>query len=220
MAIDVAITPPLPLTSDGDDPSTNAVSAMRHHQKRERKKFSGRAINAENSCVHGEQIIAALNNNSTVLLPFAVDPHGGIGPLASRFLFGTTTDPLPPHLHFRRQIPRLAHNNAVSPASPSAILSHADKSWHQNSSHSPFGATYHSWFPSTWARQILGASVNAAFSERLCARIHRPALNKSRPALHDYPLAIGRDTRSFISATTQQRGGRSRVGTRRNPDDP
>jgi hypothetical protein len=30
---------------------------------------------------------------------------------------------------------------------PFAILLHADKSWHQNSAHLPFGATYHTWFP-------------------------------------------------------------------------
>jgi hypothetical protein len=32
MAIDVTITPPLPL-SDGDDPSTHAVSTIIYHQK-------------------------------------------------------------------------------------------------------------------------------------------------------------------------------------------
>ncbi len=33
--------------------------------------------NNEHSFVLGKQIIAALNNNSTILLPFMVDPHGG-----------------------------------------------------------------------------------------------------------------------------------------------
>jgi hypothetical protein len=32
LAIDIMITPPLPL-SGGDDPSTQAVSAIIHHQK-------------------------------------------------------------------------------------------------------------------------------------------------------------------------------------------
>jgi hypothetical protein len=85
LAIDVTITPPLPIT-DGDDPSTYAASAINHHQQYERKKFGGRSINTDNSYVLGEQVISALNNSSTILLPFTVDPHGGIGPLASRFL--------------------------------------------------------------------------------------------------------------------------------------
>jgi hypothetical protein len=98
-AIDVMITSPLPL-SDGDDPSTHAVSTIIHHQKYEREKFYGQSINNEHSFVHSKQIIAALNNNSTVLLPFMVNPHGGIGPLASHFLFGTASDPSPPPLMF------------------------------------------------------------------------------------------------------------------------
>jgi hypothetical protein len=56
-----------------------------------------------------------------------VDPHGGIGPLASCFLFGTTSDPSPPPLIFRQQIPQQAYNNTISNAWPSAILLHADK---------------------------------------------------------------------------------------------
>jgi hypothetical protein len=100
MAIaDVMITLPVPF-SGGDDSSTHAVCTIIHHQKYEQKMFYGRSINNEHSFVLGKQIIAALNNNSTILLPFTVDPHGGIGPLASCFLFGTTSDPSPPPLMF------------------------------------------------------------------------------------------------------------------------
>jgi hypothetical protein len=38
MAIDIMITPPLPL-SGGDDPSTHVVSTIIHQQKYERKKL-------------------------------------------------------------------------------------------------------------------------------------------------------------------------------------
>jgi hypothetical protein len=150
LAIDVTITPPFPIT-DGDDPSTYAASAINHHQQYERKKFGGRSINTDNSYVLGEQVIAALNNSSTILLLFTIDPHGGIGPLASHFLFGTTPAPAPAPLTFIRRILQQVYNNTISASLPSAILLHADKSWHQNSAHLPFGATYHTWFPSTWA---------------------------------------------------------------------
>ena len=63
-------------------------------------------------CVSARQLFhidAALNNSSTILLPFTVDPHGGIGPLASRFLFGTAPDPAPAPLTFRRRIPQQAY---------------------------------------------------------------------------------------------------------------
>jgi hypothetical protein len=77
------------------------VSAIINHQNYERKKFYGQSINNEHSFVLGKQVIAALNNYSTILLPFMVDPHGGIGPLASCFLFGTTSDPSPLPLMFQ-----------------------------------------------------------------------------------------------------------------------
>jgi hypothetical protein len=55
----------------------------------------------------------------------------------------------------------------------------------------------------------------------LYSNIHRPSsiLKKSPTLAYEYPLAIGRDTRSFIHSTTQEQGDRSGVGTRRNPDD-
>jgi hypothetical protein len=170
-----------------------------HHQQYERKKFGGRSINTDNSYVLGEQVIAALNNSSTILLPFTIDPHGGIGPLASRFLFGTTPDPAP--LTFRRRIPQQAYNNTISASSPSAILLHADKSWHQNSAHLPFGATYHTWFPSSWVRQLLGANINTAFSKHLYNCIHRPKSTKPRSATYAYPLAIGRHSYATFYST-------------------
>jgi hypothetical protein len=93
------ITPPFPIT-DGDDPSTYAASTINHHWQYERKKFGGHSINTDDSYVLGEEAIAALNNSSTILLPFTIDPHGGIGPLASHFLFGSTPAPAPAPLTF------------------------------------------------------------------------------------------------------------------------
>jgi hypothetical protein len=72
------------------------LNASQQFQQYERKKFGGHCINTDNSYVLREQVIAALNNSSTILLPFTIDPHGGIGPLASCFLFGTTPDPARP----------------------------------------------------------------------------------------------------------------------------
>jgi hypothetical protein len=59
------ITPPLPIT-DGDDPSTYVASTINHYQQYERKKFGGCSINTDNSYILREQVIAALNNSSTI----------------------------------------------------------------------------------------------------------------------------------------------------------
>jgi hypothetical protein len=82
---------------------------------------------------------------------------------------------------------------------PSAILVHADKSWHQNSAHLPFGATYHTWFPSTWAQQILGANMNTAFLEHLYNCIHTPKSTKPCSATYAYPLALGHHMRQHYT---------------------
>jgi hypothetical protein len=71
--------------------------------------------------------------------------------LAQKALFGTTPAPALAPLTFQHWVLQQAYNNTISASLPSAILLHADKSWHQNSAHLPFGATYHTWFPSTWA---------------------------------------------------------------------
>ena len=46
--------------------------------------------------MNGEMVIRALNDTDTVLLPFIVDPFGGLGPIATAFLFGLRPNPLPP----------------------------------------------------------------------------------------------------------------------------
>ena len=38
--------------------------------------------------MNGEIVIHVLNDNETVLLPFIVDPFGGLGPIVTAFLFG------------------------------------------------------------------------------------------------------------------------------------
>lgn len=193
-----------------------AHSVIAHHQQHERKKFTGRNVNTNSSYTVGEQVIAALNASNTALTPFTVDPLGGLGPLASRFLCGTASDPPPPTLSFRRCAPQQACNNATSAASPSAALRHADKSWSHNSSRLPFGATCHSWLPSTWARQILGANINSAFSEFMCHCMHRPTQSTPAPAACAHPLALGAEPRTCARTSAhlhQQRRAGSRGHT-------
>jgi hypothetical protein len=79
--------------SSGD--SSYMVSITKHQQKAEQEKFCGPSVNAANTFVNGEMIIHALNNSNTLLLPFAIDPFGSLGPLANHFLFGIRPDPAP-----------------------------------------------------------------------------------------------------------------------------
>lgn len=193
-AIDVSITPPLPPPSGGD--SSYTVSVTSHHQSVERKKFRGPSVGR--SHVNGEEVIRALNDSNVVLIPFTVDPHGGLGPFANRLYFGLRPRPAPPPLRFESQTSQIAYNNARSASSPIALLPKADASWLHSSSHIPFGPTYHSWHASTWSRQILGANINYAFASHLYKGIHASYERRPRtPRTQLYPLAIGRLSRRY-----------------------
>jgi hypothetical protein len=152
--------------------------------------------------VNGELVIRALNDTNVVFLPFAVDPLGGLGPIASNFLFGIKPDPEPPPLTFPdNPTAQTAYDNATSTASPVAVLHHADISWAQHHSHIPFGHTYHSWFPSTWARQVLGANINYALASHLYAAIRKTYGPTLRPDTPDH-MPIGAYSRSTPASYT------------------
>ena len=72
------------------------VTVTHHHQKAEREKFCCPSVNMESAFLNGEMVICALNDTDTVLLPFIVDPFGGLGPIVTAFLFGLRPNPPPP----------------------------------------------------------------------------------------------------------------------------
>jgi hypothetical protein len=183
-AIDVMITS-LPPPPSGDTPTqTDSVTTV--HRTAERKKFNGPNVLSSSTIVNGELVIRALNDANAILLPFVVDPLGGLGPIASNLLFGTKPDPEPPPLLFpNNPTSQTAFDNATSDATPTPIAHRADTSWAREAAHIPFGGTHHSWFPSTWARQILGANGNHAIAAHLYASIRRTYDRTRRTASPD-----------------------------------
>jgi len=105
--------------------------------------------------------------------------------------------PAPPHLTFRSQVSQTAYDNAVSAASPCGLLPQADKYWCHNGAHLPFGSSYHAWFPSTWARHVLGATLNWSITSHLYRSIHFTPERRQSASSHapPYPLAIGKNSR-------------------------
>jgi hypothetical protein len=204
-AIDVTITSPLPLLSTGGDPSIYTDSVTHHHQEAEQGKFRGRSVNTDRSYVQGSQVIRALNKSNTVLLPFTFDPLGGYGPTVAKVLFGSSPDPNHAPLTFQSDAAQTAYDNSRSKSAPSAILLRADKSWRDNSPQVPFSATYHGWFPSTWARQILGLNMNYAFADHIYNCLHAPQDARRSTETYEFPLTLGRFSRHRISKTTSSR---------------
>ena len=136
-------------------------------------KSCGPSINTESTFVNGEMVIHALNDTDTVLLPFIVDPFGGLGPIVTAFLFGLRLKPPPPRLIFLSATSQMAYNNAVSKSAPFAITTCTDRAWSHHVPHLPFGHTYHSWFPMNWSQQVLGMTINSSFAQHLHTSIRR-----------------------------------------------
>jgi hypothetical protein len=97
-AVDVRVTNSFSSQSVGD--SSYTVSITKHLQKAEQAKFCGPSISTTSTFVNGEMVVRALNESNTLLIPFIVDPFGGLGPIANRFLFSLRPDPAPDPLHF------------------------------------------------------------------------------------------------------------------------
>jgi len=199
-AVDVRVTGSFYPPSGGD--SSYTVSVTKHHQVAEREKLCGPNVNTASSYVNGEMIIRALTDSGTLLVPFIVDPFGGLGPIANRFLFGLRPNPAPTPLTFGSPTSQTAHDNVTSTAAPSGLTRRADRQWKQHCPHLPFGRTYHAWFPSTWTRQVLGGTINLAFAQHLYTSIRRdytPNPTRTSNRLHPYPSAVGRASR-FVPA--------------------
>jgi hypothetical protein len=97
-AIDVHVTNSFSSQSVGD--SSYTVSITKHLQKAEQAKFCGLSVSNTSTFVNGEMVVRALNESNTLLIPFIVDPFGGLGPITNRFLFSLRPDPVPDPLHF------------------------------------------------------------------------------------------------------------------------
>jgi hypothetical protein len=56
----------------------DTVSVTKHLQIAEQAKFCGPAVNTASTFVNGEMVVRALNDSNTLLIPFIVDPIGGL----------------------------------------------------------------------------------------------------------------------------------------------
>jgi hypothetical protein len=106
-------------------------------------------------------LIHELTTSKISLLPFTIDPHGGLGPFATSFLFRATPTPKLPHLC---PTAHAAHTLASGPSTLCSLLPRANASWTTNNYKRLFGKTYRTPTPGAWARQLLGINfLHGAF---------------------------------------------------------
>jgi hypothetical protein len=141
----------------------NPLSVIQHHEVFENTKF--RRPNDK----HSSQVLQSMLDKHYLLLLCTIDPLGGIGPLASDFLFRQhrlyhnffTPSPLParPHKFLSQPISELLVSQTLTHL-PHHIFKQADHGWfdlHGDTFFTPFYST-----PSTWAFQTFAHNVSLA----------------------------------------------------------
>ena len=132
LAIDVSVAPTPPLH---DDPTKNADSALHNHLTVEAAKFLGRDTK---HCI-GQMLIHELTSTGTSILPFSIDPLGGLGPFAISLLFRSTPTPA---ASFLTSTAKAAYTLASGPSKVSGMLSKADAQWHTAHPHRLYGKSF------------------------------------------------------------------------------
>ncbi|EJK64403.1 hypothetical protein THAOC_14862, partial [Thalassiosira oceanica] len=147
--------PSLPLRNRRYRLSANAEV---HHQSYERQKLRRDGDRSE-----GDAIIGELLSEGHVLIPFAVDGYGGLGPMARRFLFG---DRPRRALTFRQDRPNATrmYARASAPPAPHAVVTLASIRWKQNQTRAFYGHSYTAPTPHEHLLQQLGLCFTKAFA--------------------------------------------------------
>ncbi|EJK65990.1 hypothetical protein THAOC_13109, partial [Thalassiosira oceanica] len=98
-----------------------------------------------------------------VLIPFAVDGYGGLGPMARRLLFG---DRPRRALTFRPDRPNATrmYARASNPPAPHAVVTLASIRWKQNQTRAFYGHSYTAPTPHEHLLQQLGLCFTKAFA--------------------------------------------------------
>jgi hypothetical protein len=111
----------------------------------------------------------ALLSHNVTMLPITFDHLGGIGPFAVNFFYGLSSSnmilpaaPLPiwsPQSFPQNPDAYLLYKRTLS-QSPKNVFTSADHFWRQGNQHQrPFGSTYHTATPSSWATQTLSLNL-------------------------------------------------------------
>ena len=163
----------------------SAASALR---LAELDKFRGSdRINGAGVSSPASGVSQDLLSHNILLLPFAVDSFGGVGPLAHRFLCGAPSslpspprippfspDLFPPSNPLGVQVSDIAHG----PSGVRSLFGRSNRLWSTLSPSGNFGNSYHSTYPGRWAAQTLGLNI-AVGTATYCRSCISKCLNHS-----------------------------------------
>ena len=135
----------------------------------ERMKFvrsRGGTNEVTKQTLSADQIIGEIVDSNFSFIPIAVGPHGELGSLFRRFLYGTKALPLPDIPKDKPNALRAAQL-AVSSKNPSNILGKANKAWKKSNGVRPFSGSYQSSTPQIWAEQHIGLVIQTKIATHI-----------------------------------------------------
>jgi len=191
---DITIThstepPPIALTTDVKQIVT--AIADKHLQQSERSKFmrSNRTVGTNTSASHttlGETIIQDLLKANTILLPFAIDPHGRWGPILQSFLLTPPLTAEPITFPSSRPHAQTLYQRATTHPAPTGILLSADSTWKRNKTRRYYGFSHTAPTPSIHTLQNLGLGITKAFTLHIRNSITRSTKHQHNQENRDY----------------------------------
>jgi hypothetical protein len=115
----------------------------------------------------GDQIIGEIINNNMALLPIAISPHGHLGSLFERFLYGRDPMPIPKYKSNRPNGLAAAKLASSSRNVPRGVLKRANEIWRTEHPDTYYGNSYKAMDPRTYFDQELGLIISTAISSHL-----------------------------------------------------
>ena len=169
LAIDVTVTSPPVAPGVRPDPQINPIHKVHLHSLRSKLQSK---LN-----VDAPTYFTALLHAGIILLPFTVDPFGGLGHFAHTFLYGSHHAPPPPPPNWIDSLsPHATHAYQQLLSAPKALLPKANRKYTAPLSHSVSAVPFS---PSRWAHQTIALNL----SIHLASHLHKAMTAASKSIL-------------------------------------
>jgi hypothetical protein len=145
----------------------------------EKGKFCrrGKTCSETGITLTGDEIMKEIIEDDMALIPVSVSPHGHLGSLFERFLYGKDAMEIPEYCDTRTHA-AAADRVARSPKVPRAVLERADNLWRKENPNLFYGDSYRAMTPTIYFEQQLGLVISSAVSSHII-RAHNK--NKRKP---------------------------------------
>jgi len=182
--IDVTLIPPH--KTHHAETSYNEITNIikQHHQIHEYKKFKINDHPSSNST--SEQLAQELVTKKHRMLPFTIDHHGMLGPIASEFLLGqdNATFISSPNEYENKNTSKEVKELiqlSMTKNRHKNILTQANNIWKHAYGTKWFTNTHHAQTPKQWAKQVIGNTFSIHSAKHIIRALNKINTNTSTP---------------------------------------